>query len=192
MSAVPKTIVTPPGQREEKVVKTHLLCATALIAALAGPAFAQDSDTINVQSKVTPRCSALPTASASLDLGELINGQGFLVTTFAGASSVDLGSYWCNGPAKITLATTPLMAAGIPIVADAGSFSNRVDYTARFDWDDVSNEKSSTDADAEITTLEANTGTLSISVSNPVIDGGRRPVAAHYDGSVTLTVALQP
>lgn len=189
MTADRPNTLPPAGKNEEKAVKKQLLCAVALgLAAIAGTASAQEN--LNVRTTVTPRCSAMPTVAQPLALGELANENGQLVSQFAGTSNIELGAYWCNAPVNVTLKTTPLVNTQVTTVSDASSFTNRVDYTAAWAWDDQSDSKSSAAADKIHPTPEANTGTLSVSVSNPVAEGNRRPVAGAYEGTVTLTVAV--
>ncbi|MBB4082323.1 hypothetical protein [Brevundimonas lenta] len=175
-------------------MKTQMLCAIALgVAAIGGAAAAQDSDSVNVTSTVTARCAALNDASAPLALGELVqSGTGEVVSVFAGTTtSYSVPGYWCNAPANLTLAATPLQ--NVDVVDDGGdpSFTTRVDYTASLVWDDVNRTKNTAVAGDEVfSTSEANIGALTLSVSSPTAVG--RPVAGDYAGSVTLTIALLP
>lgn len=172
-----------------------LLCGlVAGLASLAATASAQDSDSLTVKSKVNPYCSTLSeTVAAPLNLGSLTNSDGRAVTTFEGTTSRDLGSYYCNGPATITLTAGALIQTANTVIVEPASFTNRIDYLATLTWDDVVRTVA-TDAVAPAVSSvpEANIGSLIVSVSNPAAPGNRRPIAGAYAGSVTVTVALQP
>ena len=181
------------GIIEEKAVKTHLLCAIALgLAGAATAASAQDSTTFNVNSSVTPFCSSLTAPTGSLSLGELIEADGHVVDAFVNSPTYSVNGYYCNAPATITLAAAPLMQTGAPVDFDPGSFTNRVDYEAVLAWGavDGSDESAGEPEPTEIDSGLANMGNLVLSVTGPNTDGNRRPVAGAYEGSVTLTVAL--
>ena len=97
------------GNIEEKAVKTHLLCAVALgLAGIATAASAQDSDTFNINSNVTPFCANTGADPAPLELGELADNNGFVVTTFVGPTTFTIPGYYCNAPATITLSGAAL------------------------------------------------------------------------------------
>lgn len=188
------SIRIPTIGREEISVRKTLLGAMALsLSALALPAAAQDSDNVYLQTTVPAYCQTTPWAgSASIALGELADGNGFLRTTFAGTPSLtSSANYYCNAPAKLTLSATPLSN---PItVVDTTSFVNRVDYTATLTWASVTGSTNSqATAPTEISSLQANTGLMNLVVSSPVIPSGDRPIAGSYTGQVTLTVTLQP
>lgn len=179
------------GKIEEKAVKTHLLCAMALgLAATATAASAQDSESFIVQTSVAPFCANLAAAPTPLALGELIDADGFVVSAFAGTSSHSVASYYCNAPATVTLAAAPLMQTDGVAIVDVESFTDRVDYDASLVWDNVTGSVNSAAAPASIASTEANTGALTITVSNPSVDGTVRPIAGEYAGAVTLTIAL--
>lgn len=180
------------GKIEEKAVKTHLLCAMALgLAATASAASAQDSESFIVRTSVAPFCANLTAAPPPLALGELIDADGFVVSTFAGPSTYSVASYYCNAPATVTLAAAPLMQTDGDAVIDVASFTDRVDYDASLVWDNVTGSVNSAAASpASIASTEANTGSLTVTVSNPTVDGTVRPIAGEYAGAVTLTIAL--
>ena len=188
--------VSPDGRSEEKTVRNHLLSALVLgLAAHAAPALAQDRETINVNSEVNAFCANFAAAPAALDLGELSGANGFVVSTFAGETVREVATdYYCNAPSKVTLKAVPLTHTTITTVADASSFSNRVDYDASLTWGpDVSGSVSSTLADGDdILAAVATVGDLTVTISNPNVDGNRRPIAGAYAGAVELTVALNP
>ncbi|MCC7267265.1 MAG: hypothetical protein IT546_07980 [Caulobacteraceae bacterium] len=174
-------------------MKVHRLLALGLgLAASATAASAQDATLLQVKSNVTPYCTTMtPTAPAPLNVGALTDANGLLVATFGGTTTRDLGAYYCNAPATVTLAASPLMqTAGTP-VAYPDSFTNRIDYIANLTWDDLSLPASSASpSPATHVGTEANTGNLIISVSDPDISGTQRPIAGDYAGTVTLTVVL--
>lgn len=180
------------GADEEKAVRTHLLCAVALgVSALAGAAAAQDSDTVTVQSTVAPYCqslSGLPTGP--LALGQLADGVGQVVDTFAGSTSVSLANYYCNAPTTIELEARPLRVSPWVVVSDDTSFTAEVHYVASLTWSDVSGSDNSVDAGAtDITASTAKIGNLVVSVADPSTEGNRRPIAGAYEGSVVLNIS---
>lgn len=180
------------GKIEEKAVKTHLICAIALgLAGTATAASAQDSDTFLVQTNVSAFCTNLSAAPGPLDLEELAGADGFVVTTFAGATSFSIPGYYCNAPATITLKAEPLVQTDGTPITDPAAFTNLVNYTANLTWDDVSGSSDSTVVDGTpITTAEANAGNLMVWVSDPNTVNNRRPIAGVYAGAVTLTITL--
>lgn len=179
------------GALEEKAVKTTLLCAMALgLSVTATAAAAQDSDSINIHSSVPKFCQSLDGLEAApLALGSLSDGAGQLVDTFAGTTSVNLASYYCNGPATITLDAQPLVRTPALPIDDAASFTGEVHYLASLSWSDVAISNASTAAAAtSFPTGAPKTGQLIVSVSSPTTQGNRRPVAGVYEGSVVLNV----
>lgn len=183
-----------PGLFEEKIVKSRLFCAIALSAcAASGAAMAQDSADIGVNTSVPAFCSSLtPGSPTSMSLGSLVGPTGQVVSTFGGTTSYALASYYCNSRATITLAASPLRPT-IPVsIGDVASFTDRVDYVASLSWDDVSLQvESAAGSPAQLTTTEANIGTLTVTVSDPETESNKRPVAATYEAAVTLTIAPQ-
>lgn len=174
-------------------MKTHLLCAIALgLAGAATAASAQDSASININSSVAPFCANVGAGGAGLlALGAVSDDDGRVVTAFPTAAHTVSG-YYCNAPANVTVDAAPLMQIGVATVADAGSFTNRIDYQANLVWDNVTGSDQSVAAGGTLVpSTEANIGNLVVSVSNPDTAGERRPIAGDYAGAVTLTVALQ-
>lgn len=173
-------------------MKSPILCATALAAAaLAGAASAQDSGSITIQSSVGPYCTALPISGSTLQLGELADANGRVRDEFQGFVGTYIPTYWCNAPTTVTLATTPLMNTQTPVVTDPASFTNRVDYTAKWEWGSLSRTKSSAAGDDTSLVATANTGQLVVSAYSPFTESDKRPVAGAYVGTVTLTVVPQ-
>ena len=181
------------GKIEEKAVKTHLLCAVALgLAGIATAASAQDSDTFSINSNVTPFCANTGADPAPLELGELADNNGFVVTTFAGPTTFTIPGYYCNAPATITLSAAPLLETTMPAPSDA-AFTNRVDYLASLAWSSVNGSVNSVNnTPVDIDASSPNIGDLVVSVSDPDTAGDTRPIAGAYEGAVTLTVVVQP
>lgn len=180
------------GTIEEKAVKTHLLCAALALglAATASAAAAQDSDTITINSTVSKYCQSLGTPSP-IALGELVDGVGFVVTSFAGTNSSSVASYYCNAPATISLAATPLTQAAGSAILDPSSFTNRIDYVASLGWDNVNGSVNTlSGTPSSIVSSEANIGNLVVTVTDPDTAGNKRPIAGNYAGAVTVTVTL--
>jgi hypothetical protein len=175
-------------------VKTILLRASLLLGAAlsAGPALAQDSDTMNVQSQVAPFCSELTVSATPMNLGTLTGPSGQLLSSFSSGAETErelAASFYCNAPATVTIVATPLTTPNS--TTDTASFTSRVDYTATLVWDDVNGNVSSTvSSGAVIPVPEANIGPMKLTLSNPAVVSNRRPVAGDYSGQVTLTVAL--
>lgn len=179
------------GAIEEKAVKTTLLCAMALgLSVTATAAAAQDSDSITIQSSVPKFCQSVAGLEAApIALGSLSDGVGQLVDTFTGDTDVSLATYYCNGPATITLDAQPLVRTPAVPINDAASFTGQVDYLASLSWSDVAISNATTAGSATVYPTGApKTGTLTVSVSSPTTQGNRRPVAGDYEGSVILNV----
>jgi hypothetical protein len=175
-------------------VKTRLLRASLLLGAAihAGPALAQDSETMVVQSQVAPFCSELTVSSVPMNLGSLTGPNGQLVQSFAGGAETErelATSFYCNAPATVTIKATPLTTPNA--TTDTSSFTSRVDYIATLVWDDINGNVSSTmTGGAVIAVPEANIGPMKLTLSSPAVVSNLRPVAGDYSGQVTLTIAL--
>ena len=193
MTPSPVTHPNPArGALEEKAVKTKIICALALgLSMSASAAAAQDSDSITINSSVPKFCQALTgLAPTPLALGSLVDGVGRVVTSFAGDSDTNLSTYYCNGPASISLDANPLLLTPSQTISDSSSFTGVVDYVASLTWGgDVLVTNASTAAAASVfPTTSARTGELIVSVSAPDTQGNLRPVAGDYEGSVVLNV----
>lgn len=176
-------------------MRTTLLRAFAFgVAAFAVPASAQDTETMTIQSQVAPYCSELSVNSAPMNLGNLTGTTGQVVANFNGApeSTREISaSFYCNAPSKITLDADPLLNDEITVIEDSSSFTNRVDYTAVLTWRDLQGSASSTLPDGqEIDAPQANTGSITLTLTDPVTSGNLRPVAGDYSGEVRLTISL--
>lgn len=193
MTPSPVTHPNPArGALEEKAVKTKIICALALgLSMSASAAAAQDSDSITINSSVPKFCQALTgLAPTPLALGSLVDGVGRVVTSFAGDSDTNLSTYYCNGPASISLDANPLLLTPSQTISDSSSFTGVVDYVASLTWGgDVLVTNASTAAAASVfPTTSARTGELIVSVSAPDTQGDLRPVSGTYEGSVVLNV----
>ena len=193
MTPSPVTHPNPArGALEEKAVKTKIICALALgLSMSASAAAAQDSDSITINSSVPKFCQALTgLAPTPLALGSLVDGVGRVVTSFAGDSDTNLSTYYCNGPASISLDANPLLLTPSQTISDSSSFTGVVDYVASLTWGgDVLVTNASTAAAASVfPTTSARTGELIVSVSAPDTQGDLRPVSGTYVGSVVLNV----
>src|SRR5262249_19432375 len=79
----------------------------ALAAGLAAPAFAAPGDAtgvVDLQGTVTAKCSDTGTSPVTIDLGELAQANGKVVTSFAGTTHADL-TFACTS-AKPTVNVT--------------------------------------------------------------------------------------
>jgi hypothetical protein len=179
------------GALEEKVMKTKIVCALAMgLSMTASAAAAQDSDSITIASNVPKFCQSLTgLASAPLALGPLVDGIGQVVSAFSGDTGTNLTTYYCNGPATISLDANPLVRTPALAISDTGSFTNEVDYIASLYWSGIAISNASSAAAATVfPTTKATTGELTVSVSAPDTRGNLRPVAGDYEGSVVLNV----
>lgn len=195
-------IRVPLAGREEFSLKTQRLIAAAsavaALSALAAPAaaqvgFATSSRDLNIVTSVPAYCQTpFGSTSPSLDVGSLTGANGFAVTTFNGTTSYQsTAAYYCNAPATVTLSATPLrVTPNVDVAADqTDSFTNRVDYTATLTWNTVTGQTTSDAAAATLTTSTANTGQIRVEISEPKVQGNRRPIAGAYAGAVTVTIA---
>lgn len=173
-------------------MKTRLLRASLLGASIvAAPAFAQDTETMVIQSQVAPFCSEFQSNAAPMELGMLTGPTGQIVSTFNGSETERdvAASFYCNAPSTVTITAAPLTTPNS--TTDTTSFTSRVDYTATLIWDDVQGSVSSTASSGSVINApEANIGPMKLRVSNPAVANNLRPVAGAYSGQVTLTVAL--
>jgi len=193
MTPSPVTHPNPAsGALEEKAVKTKIICALALgLSMTASAAAAQDSDSITINSSVPKFCQALTgLAPTPLALGELVDGVGHVVTSFSGDSDTNLATYYCNGPATITLDANPLLLSPAQVISDSSSFTGQVDYLASLSWGGavLATNNSTAAAATSYSSTTARTGELIVSVSAPDTQGDLRPVAGDYAGSVVLNV----
>jgi len=191
----------PVAGKEGKSMRNYLACAAALAAAaLASQAAAEiySSSDVTINSSVPRYCQgAISTTAQDMALGSLIDTNGFLVSTFGGTATKTLtgtGSYYCNAPSTLTLRAKPLLPNPSVTVTDTQSFAAQVDYVASLTWGaGVTASASSTAPSAtSVPTNVAHTGAIALSLATPTTPNNRRPVAANYEGSVTITVALQP
>lgn len=179
------------GTIEEKAVKTKLLCAVALgLGLTATAAAAQDSDSITINSSVPTFCQSLAGLEATpIALGELSDDVGQVVDAFPGATTTNLSTYYCNGPATISLLANPLVRTPALPIADEDAFTGEVHFLASLSWSDVAVANDSAAGAATVVPTDmAKTGELVISISEPSTEGNRRPVAGDYEGSVVLNV----
>ena len=174
-------------------MKTHLLYAIVLgLAGTASAATAQDSDTFLAQTTIPGFCANISAQPAPLEVDELSDSEGRVVSTFTGTTSFSVPAYYCNAPATITLKATPLKQTQGSTITNPNAFTDLVHYRANLTWDNVSGSVESTVvAGADIAAAEANYGDLTVSISNPNTIDNRRPIAGDYEGAVTLTVTLQ-
>lgn len=188
-----KSIRIPVTGKEGKYMRKQLVCAAALgLAALAAPAFAQSTRSVSLKTTVPAFCQpAIWPAAQTMNVGSLVDANGFVRSSFGGTTSLTSTTYYCNAPSKLTLSATPLVPISPVQVTDDG-FTDKVNYVATLTWDDVSGTAASTAAAATpIVAAEANIGTMILQLGSPTTPDGRRPVAADYKGAVTITVALQ-
>ncbi len=173
-------------------VYSGIYAGAMALTLLSGAAMAQDSETLTIQTSVAPYCKALPTSGSTLQLGELADGNGFVVNEFAGFNYIGISlSHWCNAPTTVTLSTVPLLHTQVTTVTDPASFTNRVDYKAEWQWGGFSSSKLTTAGDDVFAVNTANIGELRILVTDPFTDGNKRPIGGDYVGAVTITIAAQ-
>lgn len=173
-------------------VYSGIYAGAMALTLLSGTAMAQDSETLTIQTTVAPYCKALPTSGSVLQLGELADGNGFVVDEFAGFNVIGISlSHWCNAPTTVTLSTVPLTHTEVTTVTDPASFTNRVEYKAAWYWGSFDRSKLTTAGDDVFPVNTANIGPLSIAVTDPFTVGNKRPIGGDYVGAVTITIAAQ-
>lgn len=173
--------------------KPFATIAALALAAVAAPAVAQDSGSININSSVPAHCET--STWSNLAMGSLVdNATGLLLSDLgpAGITS-SAGRYYCNAPSKVTLAATSLKASSTVPVKDITSFDNRVNYVATLTWADFSAAVPSAESPtaAAFNVEQPKNGVMQLKLGSLATPNGRRPIASDYSGSVTITVALQ-
>ena len=169
-----------------------LLSAAVAIGLLipAGAAMANDSDSFNINSKITAKCAALAAPSGPIELGELADGNGFLSpSVLSGDESYTFNGFWCNTPVTVSLQATQLGNTNVAVSPDP-AFTRAVDYTATMVWDNVtSSDASASPAATTFNTTEANIGNLVLKVTalTTGTPGAQKLVAGPYAGSITVT-----
>ena len=173
----------------------RLLIAAAALSFVAGPSLAQDAGSISViGGTVGGKCGT--TGSSSVDLGPLIDTNGFLSVAYR---AIDFGEMWCNAPADLTMEVQALQGDGP--VGDASSFVNRLDMIVSGGVLDAYFGGALRTGPGGVAAL-ANGSTgfafstgasapASLSVELPAgTTGNDRPVAGDYSGSITFTASV--
>lgn len=111
--------------------KLLLIAATATLGAaspaLVSSAFAADATgTVNVSGTVSAKCADTGTSPVSIDLGELANSSGTVVSTFAGVTHANLTFACTSAKPTVTVAATPLKGPASP----PPGYTNLVQYRA--------------------------------------------------------------
>jgi hypothetical protein len=180
------------------------LALTAALAALAGPAFAQDvsNQSVPMSGSVARLCVlGAPTPSA-VDLGQLANTSGQRVGRLTTVSdrSVTLPASFCNyAGSRLTVTSSALLAADTSTVQ--GGFARAVNYTATVsNWAPV-NAVATTSAAANGAGPSASASggdqaaprlaDLQLTLSNFTAPADSLLVAGGYAGSVTVTLGPQ-
>ena len=174
----------------------RLLIAAAALSFVAGPSLAQAAGSVAlIGGSVGGKCGT--TGSSSVDLGSLIDAQGFLSVA---DRAIDFGEMWCNAPADLSLEVQALQGDQ-PVGPDASSFVNRLDMTVSGGVADtyfggaVSTGAGGVAGQANGTTGFAfSTGAsapANLSIDLPAGTAGNdRPVAGDYSGSITFTASV--
>jgi hypothetical protein len=172
------------------------MIGTFVLGVLAGasPAMAQDSESFTIQTQVPAFCSQFTVGPAPMNLGALTGASGQIVPAFASGSETErqlAANLYCNAPSTVSIKAEPLMHDTITVVADAASFTNRVDYTATLKWNSLEGASSSTSPNAQVlNATQPNIGALTLKLSSPAVTNNLRPVSGNYVGQVRLTIAL--
>lgn len=174
----------------------RLLIAAAALSFMAGPALAQDTGSAAViGGTVGGKCGT--TGSSSVDLGSLIDGQGFLSVA---DRAIDFGEMWCNAPADLSMEVAALQGDQ-PVGPDASSFVNRLDMTVSggvmdtyFGGDLRTGPGGAAGQASASTGFAFSTGAsapATLSVDLPAGTTGQdRPVAGAYTGSIIFTASV--
>jgi hypothetical protein len=181
--------------------KLLIIASSAALAAYALPALATPvgdvTGQVNVSGQVTAKCSNLGSASVDLDVGELADSNGVVVTDFAQNKHAEF-TVACTGAApKVTVAATPLTGPASP----PPGYTNLVQYKATatvadanggsvapYVFSDGSNPLNSNVA-VLAAAIATGTGNVKVDLSNPTAVPGSRLIAGNYTGTVTVTVA---
>jgi hypothetical protein len=183
----------------ESKMKNLLIAATALATLASAPAFAQQTETIDLTANVTASCTAGPTGGFTVPLGDITgSGVGTLDTTKVNKNLGSLaGPIVCNGVnSKLSVqagALTNQDAGALPAGSGAAGFSRTVDFKATINLTGYASgatsvaDSSTTAGDTEVTVgLISSGGNLVLSDS--VIKNGTTLIAGDYAGDVVITL----
>ena len=181
-------------------MRTLIMLAPALIAAIPGAALAQASSsstkTVGVVGTAPAMCfGGTLTGTGAYDLGVLIDtATGQLRTDLTAPAKILVGSF-CTGRSTITVNATPLAAQNSTVAPPTG-FSREIDYVATASgWTATPaafNTAIPANSAATQTRASAFTGDITVAISGFATSGGNalRLVADdNYRGLVTVTIA---
>lgn len=174
------------------------LIALAALAAMSAPAaaFAADGN-VTIDGSVAAVCK-FTTDTASISLGEMADGDGFLNAAVVNNKTATLTG-WCNGiSSTMAVTATELTRTGAPVTATG--FTSRVDYTATAATQSASLGAAVSANDSSVTAGAGSAASLGLFADNVTVTlsnsapgaAGARLVAGAYTGNVkvTLTPAL--
>jgi hypothetical protein len=180
-------------------MKNLLIAATALATLASTPAFAQQTETVELTAIMGAACTAGPVGGTSIPLGDITGGNpGELDESKVNVTIGSLGqNIVCNGVnTKLSVQAGALLnqdVGSLPAGAAAAGFSRAVDFTATIDLvgytsgADTVSDSSAAAGDEEVTVglMDAD-GTLTLSLAE--IKGGDKLIAGAYSGDVTITL----
>jgi hypothetical protein len=172
--------------------------ATAFaLPAMATPVTGDVTGQMNVSGQVTAKCANLGSATVDLDVGELADANGSVVSDFAQNKHAEF-TVTCTGAApQVTVAATPLTGPASP----PSGYTNLVQYKATATVADANGGSvapyvltdGSNPLNSNVAVLAAaiatGTGNVKVDLSNPTAVPGSRLIAGNYTGTVTVTVA---
>ena len=172
--------------------KAILFTSAAALAALASPAFAQSTGTVDIDGSVADRC-LFTTPSETISVGELSQSG-----TSTDAGKLDPSKLdgqqrtltgWCNGTAAtMSVEALPLLNQDFAGTAPNG-FDTRIDYTATASANSV--DATDTSATAGVGTAAGVglfTGDVVVALSGSSTPNSGLLVAGDYSGEVRVTL----
>jgi hypothetical protein len=179
----------------------HVLYASAALALLAAPAFADATTSISVQGSVDSTCHIGTPVSATLDFGMLMDPATGKLRTPIFDQTTDIKGSWCNTASTISVIATPLVAQNYVGDPPAG-FTKAVNYHVTISgWTnsmaifsttgDASGGNSSTVAGSQ-STSDPKAESLFVDVMQLTTPGTDSRLVADTNYSGTITVTLVP
>jgi len=179
--------------------KLLLIAAAALGGLAAGPALADATGTVNVSGTVTAKCSTTGTNPVNLDVGELADSNGLVVTSFAQNTHANFTFVCTSAKPTVTVTATTLTGPTPPV---GGGYTNLVQYKATVTayltggtanaTHPFVNTDGSNPANSNTTQLTAqlynHQDNVQVDISNPTSNGSLL-MAGSYTGQVVVTLA---
>jgi hypothetical protein len=188
--------------------KIVLLALAASTVAVATPAFAQATGTVNITGTVGDKCQVTPVAGgnyvASRDLLELSQADGTLeasatlATRFglAGSTAPTFRVVCTTAAPKVSVAAAPLLHTTVGLQAPAGGYTGTINYTADVKVTTVAGSENVSDTTAAGSTDLTLASRLAASGNNVEITTSAFNTAASallnaggYSGQIVVTVS---